>query len=57
MENIEPMKKINVEMPETTKKKLKVICNIKNVTIKEYVLKLIEDDIKNTDFNKLVNEL
>lgn len=50
-------KKINIEMPETTHTKLKIIANVKNITLKEYVLKLIEDDIKNTDFNKLINEL
>lgn len=50
----EKTKKINLELPEKIHKKLKIKCIAMEVSIKDYVVSLIEDDIKNTDYNKLI---
>jgi len=49
-------KKINLELPEKTHKKLKLICTVKGIKINDYVVSLIEDDIDGTDFNKLIED-
>lgn len=56
MKETKPIKNVTIQIPKETHKKLKLICNIKGLTIKDYILKLLEKEIKQTDFNKLVNE-
>lgn len=50
----EKTKKINLTLPETTHKKLKLICTIKGIKLNDYVLNLIENEINQTDFNQLI---
>ena len=45
---------ISVKVPEDIHKKAKFIANMKGTSLNDYVLNLIETNIQNTDFNKLV---
>lgn len=52
------IKNVTIQIPTDTHKKIKLICSIKGISFKEYVLKLLEKEINKTDFNKLIeNEL
>ena len=52
------IKKLNIKMPEETHKKIKLIANIKGVTINELINNILEKEINETDFNLLIqNEL
>lgn len=58
MENETNIKKINLKLPETTHKKLKLIANIKGVTLNEYMLNILTNELNQIDFNQLIeNEL
>lgn len=58
MENETNIKKVNLKMPETTHKKLKLIANIKGVTLNEYILNILTMELNQVDFNQLIeNEL
>lgn len=58
MENETNIKKVNLKMPETTHKKLKLIANIKGVTLNEYILNILTMELNQVDFNELIeNEL
>lgn len=58
MENETNIKKINLKLPETTHKKIKLIANIKGVTLNEYILSIINQELNQVDFNQLIeNEL
>ena len=49
---------INLKLPETTHKKIKLIANIKGVTLNEYILSIINQELNQVDFNQLIeNEL
>ena len=52
----EKTKKINLELSEKTHKKLKIICTAKGMKLNEYVVSVIEKDIYDTDFNKLIED-
>ena len=52
----EKTKKINLELPEKTHKKLKLICTVKGMKNNDYVVSIIEKDINETDFNKLIED-
>lgn len=57
MENKEEkIKNVTIQLPETTHKKVKLICSIKGVSFKQYVLTLLENEINKTDFNKLIEK-
>lgn len=52
------IKKLNIKLPEATHKKIKLIANIKGVTINELINNILEKEINETDFNLLIqNEL
>ena len=52
------IKTITVQLPANTHKKIKLICNIKGISFKEYLINLLENEIEKTDFNQLLeNEL
>ena len=52
------IKKLNIKLPEETQKKIKLIANIKGVTINELINNILEKEINETDFNLLIqNEL
>lgn len=52
------IKKLNIKLPETTHRKIKLIANIKGVTINELINNILEKEINQTDFNLLIeNEL
>ena len=54
----EKIKKVNLKLPENTHKKIKLIANIKGQTINQVIINIIENEIKEIDFNKLIeNEL
>lgn len=56
--NIMPEKRINIKLNETTHKKIKLIANIKGVTISELINNILEKEINEIDFNLLIeNEL
>lgn len=58
MENETNIKKVNLKLPETTHKKLKLIANIKGVTLNEYILNILTNELNQIDFNQLIeNEL
>lgn len=58
MENETNIKKVNLKLPETTHKKLKLIANIKGVTLNEYILNILTKELNQIDFNQLIeNEL
>lgn len=58
MENETNIKKINLKLPETTHKKIKLIANIKGITLNEYILSIINHELNHVDFNQLIeNEL
>ena len=58
MENETTIKKVNLKLPETTHKKLKLIANIKGVTLNEYILNILTNELNQVDFNQLIeNEL
>ena len=58
MENETNIKKINLKLPETTHKKLKLIANIKGITLNEYMLNILTNELNQIDFNQLIeNEL
>lgn len=58
MENETNIKKVNLKLPETTHKKLKLIANIKGVTLNEYILNILAKELNQVDFNQLIeNEL
>jgi len=43
------MTNINIEIPDELHKKLKIACAIADVTIKEELIKLIEERVKKDD--------
>ena len=52
------IKKLNIKLTETTHRKIKLIANIKGVTINELINNILEKEINQTDFNLLIeNEL
>lgn len=58
MENETNIKKVNLKLPEPTHKKLKLIANIKGVTLNEYILNILTKELNQVDFNQLIeNEL
>ena len=53
-----PEKRINIKLNETTHKKIKLIANIKGVTISELINNILEKEINEINFNLLIeNEL
>lgn len=49
-----PEKRINIKINETTHKKIKLIANIKGVTISEIINNILEKELNQMDFNKLI---
>ena len=50
------IKNVTIQIPTDTHKKIKLICSIKGISFKEYVLNLLEKEINKTDFNKLIEK-
>ncbi len=43
------MTNVNIELPEELHKKLKVVCALDSITIKEYIVKTLEEKLKKRD--------
>lgn len=57
MENETNIKKVNLKLPEPTHKKLKLIANIKGVTLNEYILNILTKELNQVDFNQLIERI
>jgi hypothetical protein len=50
------MGRINIELPEELHKKLKVVCALKGITIKEYIISAVESELSKSNLGGVLHE-